>query len=111
MAAKQLAVKRWLWDKTLSEAAILRHMESEGLRSHRWSAEPGKSYAAQNYGFDRVFFVIRGSLTLVFPDGREKITLHPGDRIDLPAGFLHETIIGPLGVVCLEGHRARQSEG
>jgi len=108
MMAKQLVVKRWLWDKTLSEAAILRHMENEGLRSHRWSTEAGKRYAAQSYDFDRIFFVIRGSLTLLLPESGEQLTLHPGDRIDLPAGILHETIIGPMGVVCLEGHRAQQ---
>ena len=109
MTEKQLSVRRWLWDKTLSEAAILRHMENEGLRARRWSTDAGKRYPPQSYDFDRIFFVIRGSITLVLPKTGEQLTLHPGDRVDLPAGIFHETIIGSMGVVCLEGHREGSS--
>jgi hypothetical protein len=30
--------------------------------------------------------------------------LHPGDRLDLPAGVLHNAAVGRSGVVCLEAH-------
>ena len=28
-----------------------------------------------------------------------------GDRLELPAGTLHEAVVGPAGVDCLEAHR------
>jgi hypothetical protein len=31
--------------------------------------------------------------------------LNPGDRLDLPAGTVHDAVVGPQGVVCLEAHR------
>jgi hypothetical protein len=33
------------------------------------------------------------------------VTLNAGDRLELPAGTLHDAIVGPRGVVCLEAHR------
>jgi hypothetical protein len=32
------------------------------------------------------------------------VTLNAGDRLDLPAGIVHDADVGPQGVVCLEAH-------
>jgi quercetin dioxygenase-like cupin family protein len=93
-----------MWDKTLSEAALLRQMENEGMRSYRWSNNPGDTYAAHEHDYHKVIFVIRGSITFILPDTGEEAALHPGDRLDLPAGVRHEARVGPQGVVCIEGH-------
>jgi len=39
------------------------------------------------------------------PAIRRKVTMKTGDRIDLPAGIVHNATVGPEGVVCLEGHK------
>jgi quercetin dioxygenase-like cupin family protein len=105
MTSKRLVVKRWTWDKTLSERAILRHMETEGLETQRWKNEPGTKYQAQTCDFDKVILVMRGSITFRLPETGEQVSLNPGDRLVLPAGLTHEAVVGPMGVVCLEGHR------
>lgn len=105
MSSKQLVVKRWTWDKTLSERAILRHMETEGLETQRWKNEPGAKHQAQTYNFEKVILVMRGSIMFRLPETGEQVSLNPGDRLVLPAGIKHEAVVGPMGVVCLEGHR------
>jgi quercetin dioxygenase-like cupin family protein len=105
MSSEQLVVKRWMWDKTLSEAAILHHMEEEGLKSHRWKKETSEKYPAQCHEFTKVIYVIRGSITFRIPESGEEVTLHPGDKLEIAAGLKHDIEVGPYGVVCLEGHR------
>jgi hypothetical protein len=39
------------------------------------------------------------------PASRQQVTLYLGDRLDLPADTVHTTVIGPEGVICLEGRR------
>jgi quercetin dioxygenase-like cupin family protein len=105
MTSQQLNVKRWTWDKTLSENAIMRHMEREGLETHRWKNESGARYQAQAYDFEKVILVMRGSITFRIPETGEEVSLNPGDKLEMPAGITHEAVVGPMGVVCLEGHR------
>ena len=105
MTSQQLSVKRWTWDKTLSESAIMRHMEREGLETHRWKNESGTRYQAQAHEFEKVILVMRGSITFRIPETGEEVSLNPGDKLELPAGITHEAVVGPMGVVYLEGHR------
>ena len=48
---------------------------------------------------------MRGSITFRIPTTGEEVSLNPGDKLELPAGVSHEAVVGPMGVVCLEGHR------
>jgi quercetin dioxygenase-like cupin family protein len=97
------AVKRWTWEKTLSEPAILRSLEEEGFRSTRWINDPGYVYAPHTHEYDKVILVMRGSITFNLSKTSEEYKLQPGDRLELPAGFEHEATVGPQGVLCLEG--------
>jgi quercetin dioxygenase-like cupin family protein len=105
MTPQTFHVKRWQWDKTLSEAAIIRQMEMEGLDTQRWKNVSGTRHQTQKYEFDKVILVMRGSIMFRIPETGEEVALNPGDRLELPAGTPHEAIVGPMGVVCLEGHR------
>jgi quercetin dioxygenase-like cupin family protein len=78
-------------------------MIAEGLAPYRWSNGPGDVYGAHTHPYDKVIYVVEGSITFGVP-GRQ-LELHPGDRLDLPAGTRHDARVGPDGVVCLEGHR------
>jgi quercetin dioxygenase-like cupin family protein len=52
-----------------------------------------------------VIYVVRGSVTFDLPELEQKVEIKTGDRLDLPAGILHEAVVGPEGVECLEGRR------
>jgi quercetin dioxygenase-like cupin family protein len=100
-----IRVRPWTGEESPTEAAIRRLFASEGLSSYLWSNAPGDVYAAHSHAYHKVIVVVRGAITFGLPDTDEQVTLHAGDRLDLPAGVMHNAVVGPEGVVCLEGHR------
>jgi quercetin dioxygenase-like cupin family protein len=76
---------------------------AEGLDPGRWSNEPGDRYPAHEHSYDKVIVVERGSITFRLGTG-EAVELQTGDRLELPAGTVHDALVGPAGVSCLEAH-------
>ena len=65
---------------------------------------PGDRYAPHEHGYDKVLVVAAGSIRFGLPGRGETVDLEVGDRLDLPAGTVHDAIVGPDGVTCLEAH-------
>lgn len=80
-------------------------MADEGLSPYAWSNGPHDVYAAHTHSYDKVIYVVRGSITFGLPELGQSLTLSAGDRLDLPAGTVHDASVGERGVVCLEGHK------
>lgn len=80
-------------------------MANEGLSPYVWSNGPHDVYAAHTHSYDKVIYVVRGSITFGFPELGQRLTLRAGDRLDLPAGTVHDAVVGADGVICLEGHK------
>ena len=80
-------------------------MADEGLSPYTWSNGPHDVYAAHTHGYDKVIYVVHGSITFGLPELGQSLTLSAGDRLDLPAGTVHDAVVGERGVVCLEGHK------
>lgn len=89
------------------EAALLRQYATEGLRPYQWANGPGDRYAPHAHPYHKVLYVVRGSITFGLPTQGEALELRAGDRLDLPAGVVHDAVVGPDGVVCLEAHQSR----
>ena len=100
-----VSVQPWPAGEAPSEAAIRRAMDAEGLRPYAWSNAPGDVYATHSHAYHKVIYVVQGSVTFGLPQRGEQVTLHTGDRLDLPAGVTHDAVVGPQGVTCLEAHR------
>lgn len=101
-------VKVTPWDDTVEppgDAAIRRRLTAEELRPYEWSNAPGDTYAAHSHSYDKVIYVVRGSITFGLPATGARVELGAGDRLDLAAGIAHDAVVGPAGVVCLEAHR------
>ena len=79
-------------------------LRDECLDPGLWSNGPGDRYAAHEHTYDKVIVVERGSITFRLGTG-EALALDAGDRLELPAGTVHEAIVGLAGVSCLEAHR------
>lgn len=84
-----------------SPAAMERALREEGWAPFRWGNTPGYHYAPHRHDYDSVIVCVTGSIT--FEVAGDAMELHPGDRIDLPAGVEHAATVGPDGVECLEG--------
>ena len=103
----ELRVRRWPHSREPVEAELVEIYVVEGMRPYRWSNGPRDRYAVHSHDYHKVIFVLSGSITFGLPQRREFILLKPGDRLDLPAGTEHEAVVGPDGVVCLEGHQGQ----
>jgi quercetin dioxygenase-like cupin family protein len=100
----QIRIVRWQAEKPPSEAGLRRVMADENLQPYRWSNGPHDVYPAHRHGYHKVIYVVRGSITFGLPESGDRHTLSAGDRLELPAGVLHDAHVGPEGVACLEAH-------
>jgi quercetin dioxygenase-like cupin family protein len=99
-------VRPWPESHPPSEAAIQQIFQREGLRPYRWSNGPGDVYGAHAHAYYKVLYIVTGSITFGLPGEGRAITLRAGDRLELPPGVVHEAVVGPEGVACLEAHRS-----
>jgi quercetin dioxygenase-like cupin family protein len=88
-----------------TETAIRRRLADEGLRPYEWANGPGDVYGAHDHPYHKVIYVVQGSITFGLPGEGRRVALDAGDRLELPPGVVHEAVVGPRGVVCLEAHR------
>ena len=102
MPSKQVQVRRWQGGQHPSLSAITRLMEADGLRSYLWTNTPNQRQAVRSHGYDKVLYVVDGQLEVIFPDSNQRIKMRSGDRLDVPKGVRHGTIVGSGGAKCLE---------
>jgi len=100
-----VSVSPWPFPEPPTEAVLRRMLEAEGLDYYAWGNGPGDTYAAHTHTYYKVIYVVRGSITFGLPADERSVTLHAGDRLDLPSGILHDAAVGADGVTCLEAHR------
>lgn len=86
-------------------ATLTARMADDGLVASEWSNGPDERYAPHAHGDDKVLVVAAGSIRFGLPGMGAVIDLDVGDRLDLPAGTVHDASVGPHGVTCLEAHR------
>jgi len=97
-------VTPWAGSAPATQSTLWQLMTDEGLSPYSWSNGPHDTYAAHSHSYDKVIYVVQGSITFGLPALKQKLTLKAGDRLDLPAEIVHEAVVGPQGVVCLEAH-------
>ncbi|MGD9058472.1 MAG: cupin domain-containing protein [Desulfobacterales bacterium] len=105
MNTDNVEVIRWSDEIAPGESLLRSRLADEDLHPYVWSNGPGDVYGAHSHSYDKVIYVIRGSITFGLPDAGDKLTLNSGDRLELPAGVRHDAVVGPEGVACLEAHR------
>ena len=98
-----IQITRWRGGQHPTLEKITRQMRDEGLRPYVWSNTPNFRYPVRSHGYHKTLYCIQGTLELMFPDSKQRITLKSGDRIDLPRGVRYGTIVGPAGTQCIEG--------
>jgi uncharacterized protein (DUF2062 family)/quercetin dioxygenase-like cupin family protein len=105
MNRAEIRVTPWPNSGPVTESAIGERLAEERLSGYRWSNGPGDVYGAHSHDYHKVIYVVRGAITFGLPERNETVELSTGDRMDLPAGVVHDAVVGPEGVVCVEAHR------
>ncbi len=95
---------RWAKPAPPTPSELQALYRAENLTPYEWSNGPGDEYAPHTHSYDKVLYVVAGSITWILPELGQQIGTFPGDRIDLPRGTAHAARVGPQGVTCLEGH-------
>ena len=88
----------------MTPTELAARLRSEGLEPSRWSNGPGDAYGAHDHDYDKVLVVASGSIRFGLPGSGDALDLAEGDRLELPAGTVHDAVVGPAGVTCLEAH-------
>jgi quercetin dioxygenase-like cupin family protein len=89
----------------MSAEGLLAWLAGEGLTAQAWANGPNERYTRHAHDYDKVIVAVEGSIVFGLPETDQHIELRSGDRLELPAGTLHEAFVGPDGVGCLEAHR------
>ena len=100
-----LLVSPWADSVSPTQSTLWQLMTDEGLNPYSWSNGPFDVYSAHSHSYNKVIYVVQGSITFGLPDLGKQLTLKAGDRLDLPAGTVHDAQVGAQGVVCLEAHK------
>jgi uncharacterized protein YjlB len=98
-------VTSWADSQIPNQSLLWQLMVDEGLSPYSWSNGPYDIYAAHSHSYNKVIYVVQGSITFGLPELGKQLTLKAGDRLDLPAGVFHEAVVGSQGVICLEAHK------
>jgi uncharacterized protein YjlB len=98
-------VTPWADSVPPTQFSLSRLMTDEGLNPYSWSNGPFDVYSAHSHSYNKVIYVVQGSITFGLPELSKQLTLKAGDRLDLPAGTVHAAQVGAQGVVCLEAHK------
>ena len=102
---KEPLVTPWTDAALPTQSALSQRMADEGLSPYSWSNGPYDVYSAHSHSYNKVIYVVQGSITFGLPELGKQLTLKAGDRLDLPAGVVHDAHVGAQGVVCLEAHK------
>ena len=98
-------VTPWTAEAAPTQSALWQLMTEEGLRPYSWSNNPFDVYSAHSHSYNKVIYVVQGSITFGLPELDQQLTLKAGDRLDLPAGIVHDAHVSAQGVICLETHK------
>src|SRR5438067_258724 len=99
---KDIKIIRWRGGQHPTHQAITQKLQQEGLRPYTWKNGPNYRDAVRSHGYSKILYCVEGSIEIVLPDVNQTVLLRPGDRMELPRGVRHATIIGPQGAQCVE---------
>lgn len=94
----------WEAGEVPTEVALGQFLKEEGLSYQPWSNGPHDLYPPHVHTYNKIIYVLRGSITFILPEEDQIITLNPGDRLELPAKIVHSAVVSSQGVTCFEAH-------
>lgn len=110
MAIEDSAVRvtRWTGGQHPTLSILTRQLQKEGLRPYTWDNTPNYRYAARSHNYNKVLYVVEGTLEIILPDTNQRVKLRSGDRAEIPAGIRHGMIVGSAGAKCIEASVTRR---
>lgn len=97
---------KWFEDQTPSASDVRIELESEGFAVSVRTEQAGVVEDPKPTTNLKSFVVIKGMARVTLPDLQEDfMDLMAGDRLDIPVGVTHGLMVGPAGVIIVEGNK------
>ena len=96
----------WPGDEPPARDQIEASFRQMTLTPSWWSNGPGDTYATHSHSYHKLLFCARGTIEFAVEPNGDRIELKAGDRLDIPPGVVHSTVVGPDGVACVEAARS-----
>jgi quercetin dioxygenase-like cupin family protein len=97
----QLRKYRWSKHYESAEEELIELLATKKIGAERWTADPGEVFEPHVHPQDKQLWCAEGSIVFTV-NGSERISLQPGDALELPANTMHEAAAGMAGCVCYE---------
>ncbi|MEM6527857.1 MAG: cupin [Chloroflexota bacterium] len=98
----EVKVTRWTGGTHPSPSNITRIMRNEGLIPYKWDTSPNQRQAVRSHSYNKILYLVDGSMEILLPDSNQRMKLRTGDRVEIPTRVRHGSITGSKGAVCLE---------
>jgi hypothetical protein len=97
-----MEVRKYRWSKVYesAEEELAALLRTKKISAERWVGEPSEVFASHAHPYDKTLWCAEGSI--VFELNGIRISMQPGDTLDLPANTMHEASAGLGGCVCYE---------
>lgn len=95
-------VARWQGAQYPTLSNISQLMNKEGLTPYHAVYTPNSRQPAHSHGFNKIFYLVEGTLEIGLPDKNIYFTLKAGDRVEIPRGTYYSLTVGATGAKCLE---------
>ncbi|HSD56057.1 MAG TPA: hypothetical protein VLA92_02805 [Candidatus Saccharimonadales bacterium] len=95
-------VRKYRWSKHYesAEEELLSLLQAKNIQAERWEAEPMEIIDPEVHPEDRQLWCAEGSI--IFTINNQRISIQPGDALDIPANTFHEAVAGISGCVFYE---------
>ena len=100
----ELKITPWNNQTPPIEEELRSQLAKQELKVYHWSSPAEAVFWGHTHGYHKILYVVSGNIKFEFPSRHKTISLHPGDRLDLPGGIRHSAVAGTEGVTCLEAH-------
>ena len=98
-------IRYWAGGTGMTKTSILSVLRMEGFDPHVWFGQDGDVYPLNTVPYQRIIWVAEGALTVQLPEQGQEFELQPGDRLDLPAGIPHVSMVSAEPLICVEARR------
>lgn len=99
------SIRHWSGGAGLTRTSIQSVLHMQGFEPHVWLGRRGDIYPLNTVPYHRIIWVAEGTLQVHLPEWERQLHLKRGDRLDLPAGTPHKTVVCSDKLICVEARR------
>jgi len=97
-----MQVRKYRWSKHYesAEEELINLLAAKHIDAERWAADEMEIFDPHVHAEDHHIWCAEGSI--IFTIDNQRISIQPGDTLDIPANTFHEAVAGISGCVCYE---------